>query len=288
MFHFFLPVAKLLIKTNKKTSTTLIKMKTIAAALVASVFVSVHAQQDSPAVQNILEDKMKQGESFTAFFAPQSASSTATVSSSSAVLLSVGGGFVGNHMPGWIDPETDGSRFFDFPESQLGNAAYIPTWNIAANSFLRMWCTNDPKVQKCDVYVNLYKCNGCEAGLNSDFSDYLITNGWTPSQCGPKFISDAGEETHKFRTFRKQLANNQLERIEVDSNVKLMFVTMSADGVNCSDFPLDKCENPSRKQCKVINGECVDNWCPKTFQGPCFPPCGGGCHNCALNEAAFQ
>ena len=273
-------------------------MKTIAAALVASVFVAAHAQpqQDSPAVQHILDDKMKGGVSFTAFFERAPAISTATVSTA-PVMLSIGGGFAGNHMPGWIDPATAGSRFFDFPGSQLGNAVYIPTWNIAPNSFMRMWCTDDVKVQKCDVYVNVYKCSGCEVGLNEDFSNYLVTNGWTPSQCGPKFISDAGEESHKFMTYRKQLANNQLERIEIDSNVKLMFVTISADGVNCADFTLDKCEHPDRKQCKVIKGECVDDWCPKTFQGPiqsgggagCIPPCGrGGCNNCALKEAAFQ
>ena len=275
-------------------------MKTIAAALVASVFVAAHAQpqQDSPAVQHIVEDKMKGGVSFAMLFGPAPTISTATVSAA-PVVLPVGGGFVGNHMPGWIDTATTGSRFFDVPESQLGNAAYIPTWNIAANSFMKMWCTNDPAVQKCDVYVNVYKCSGCEVGLNEDFSNYLVTNGWTPSQCGPKFISDAGEESHKFMTYRKQLANNEQERIDIDSNVKLMFVSMSADGVNCSDHPVDKCEHPDRKQCKVLKGECVDDWCPKTFQGPsqngggggagCIPPCGrGGCHNCALKEAAFQ
>ena len=36
----------------------------------------------------------------------------------------------------------------------------------------------------CDIYINIYKCAGCEAGLNADFRDYLVTEGWTPSRRG--------------------------------------------------------------------------------------------------------
>ena len=268
-------------------------MKTIAAALVASVFVAAHAQpqQDSPAVQHIVEDKMKGGVSFAMLFGPAPTISTATVSAA-PVVLPVGGGFVGNHMPGWIDPATAGSRFFDFPGSQLGNAVYIPTWNIAPNSFMRMWCTDDVKVQKCDVYVNVYKCSGCEVGLNEDFSNYLVTNGWTPSQCGPKFISDAGEESHKFMTYRKQLANNQLERIEIDSNVRLMFASMSSRGRGLLWVSrLTKCEPRDTQPVQRSSTESAlttgarKRGCNSGGGGLAFlRAAAGGCNNCALSR----
>ena len=204
-------------------------------------------------------------------------------------LVVIGGGHVANNMPGWINSETAGSRFFDIPESQLLNTAFVPKWHILSGSYMRFWCADHPSVKKCDIYINIYKCNGCEAGLNVDFRNYLTTNGWTPTACGPKFISDEGEESHKFMTFRKQVPSGHLERVEIVSDVKLMFASMRSDGVDCSEFSLVNCESSERKQCRVINGECVDDWCPRMFQGPCIPPCGTGrCENCALEEAAFQ
>ena len=266
-------------------------MKAIASIIAFAV--AAYAE-DSQAVKNKIAS-LPTDTCWALLVEPESVSTTVSTSSA-PTLITLGGGFVGNYMPGWIDQSTINSKFFDFPESQLGNAAYIPPWNIAPNSFLRLFCA-DSVGKKCDIYINLYKCSGCEVGLNEDFSNYLVTNGWTPSQCGPKFISDAGEESHKFMTYRKQISAWDIERVEFNSNVKLMFLTMEPVGVDCSDFPINKCETSGFKQCKVIKGECVDDWCPKTFQGPsqngggggCLPPCGrGGCNNCALKEAAFQ
>ena len=260
-------------------------MKAIAT-MIFSAFVAAAQAQDSPALQAALAQYPK--DTCWCVFGTPDTSGAATVSS--GTLISLGGGQVANNMPGWIDPETAGSRFFHIPESQILNAAYIPPWNIAAGSFMRFWCADHPSIKMCDIYINIYKCAGCEAGLNADFRDYLVTEGWTPSQCGPKFISDAGEDKHKFMSFRKQVPRNHLERVDMDSNVRLMFASLASDGVDCSALALDKCETSGYDQCRIIYGQCVDDWCPRMLQGPCVPPlCGrGGCTNCALSEAAFQ
>eukprot|EP01060_Flectonema_neradi_P000645 TRINITY_DN103_c0_g1_i2.p1 TRINITY_DN103_c0_g1~~TRINITY_DN103_c0_g1_i2.p1 ORF type:complete len:247 (+),score=65.12 TRINITY_DN103_c0_g1_i2:65-805(+) len=208
-------------------------------------------------------------------------------STSNGQLLTLGGGQVVNNMPGWIDPQLTGSRFLAFPESQMLNYAYIPQHAIEPASYMRIWCAKHSSIQKCDLFMNVYKCKDCGPDFNTDFFDYLMSNNWEPSQCGPRFISDAGEDEHKFMTFRKQVPSDHLEVINFDSEVKLAFLTMNSNGVDCSTFAPSKCETSGYQQCKLINGECVDNWCPKTFQGPCAPPC-GGCHNCALKEPAFQ
>ena len=214
---------------------------------------------------------------------------TATVGFAMHELLSLGGGQLSNHMSGWVNPETVNSKFFDIPESQILNFAYIPPWDIHAGSCFRFWCANDPSVKMCDIYINIYKCNGCEFGLNSDFRNYLTVNNWVPSQCGPRFISDTGRDSHKMMSFRKQIPSNYLEKVDIDSDVKLIFASMSSKGIDCSQIPIHKCETSGYDQCRVIRGECVDNWCPRMFQGPCLPPCGkGNCGNCALNEPAFQ
>eukprot|EP01060_Flectonema_neradi_P008938 TRINITY_DN163_c1_g1_i1.p1 TRINITY_DN163_c1_g1~~TRINITY_DN163_c1_g1_i1.p1 ORF type:complete len:272 (+),score=63.31 TRINITY_DN163_c1_g1_i1:64-816(+) len=250
-------------------------MKAIAVFMSAAV-VAVNAQA---------------ADSWAQMFLPQNAGGGGGTGGSARIVspvpIAVGGGQVANGMPGWLGPKLTGSRFFDFPESQMLNYAYIPTAEIEAGSYIRMWCAKHNNIQKCDLFINVYRCSDCGSDLNAEFIDYLITEKWEPSQCGPKFISDAGEDEHKFMTFRKQIEPDTIVNINFNSDVKLAFITINSNSVACSAFAPAVCETSGYQQCKLINGECVDYWCPTTFKGPCAPPC-GRCHNCALKEAAFQ
>eukprot|EP01059_Diplonema_ambulator_P007133 TRINITY_DN1665_c0_g1_i3.p1 TRINITY_DN1665_c0_g1~~TRINITY_DN1665_c0_g1_i3.p1 ORF type:complete len:572 (+),score=121.71 TRINITY_DN1665_c0_g1_i3:32-1717(+) len=98
------------------------------------------------------------------------------------------------------------SVYFDVPEWLLGATAYITTQVVRQGLHIRLSCA-DPV---CNAFIFLEHCLPCSTVSNGGLASILVTDGWAPSSCGPRFRVSARGLPHQTVLFRKQFKRGQI------------------------------------------------------------------------------
>eukprot|EP01064_Diplonema_japonicum_P029557 TRINITY_DN4817_c0_g2_i1.p1 TRINITY_DN4817_c0_g2~~TRINITY_DN4817_c0_g2_i1.p1 ORF type:complete len:600 (+),score=125.93 TRINITY_DN4817_c0_g2_i1:35-1834(+) len=106
---------------------------------------------------------------------------------------------VDNGIGAWSD--LFGSQFFDFPEWLMGSKAFVAPSSIAKDTKLHIACADIV----CNVFIFFEHCLPCSASSNGGLPSILVSDGWVPSSCGPKFRLRKNSAPHSTIIFRKQI-----------------------------------------------------------------------------------
>eukprot|EP01061_Rhynchopus_euleeides_P018109 TRINITY_DN29947_c0_g1_i3.p1 TRINITY_DN29947_c0_g1~~TRINITY_DN29947_c0_g1_i3.p1 ORF type:complete len:892 (+),score=330.82 TRINITY_DN29947_c0_g1_i3:150-2678(+) len=121
-------------------------------------------------------------------------------------------------MQGWTDLEE--SKLVEVPQWLLKSEAYIPTSKISESTEITVSCCHDV----CDAFVFFEHCMPCSSQTNGGLPGILLSEGWSPSTCGPQFrVTDTGR-THPTVVFRKQMVKNEKEGVVASLTKDLRFV----------------------------------------------------------------
>eukprot|EP01064_Diplonema_japonicum_P011555 TRINITY_DN1896_c0_g1_i1.p2 TRINITY_DN1896_c0_g1~~TRINITY_DN1896_c0_g1_i1.p2 ORF type:complete len:557 (+),score=98.00 TRINITY_DN1896_c0_g1_i1:1737-3407(+) len=104
----------------------------------------------------------------------------------------------------WRDIEE--SMFMDIPEWLVGGTAYVTTQVIRQGLHIRFSCADEV----CNAFVFLEHCLPCSTASNGGLPSILITDGWVPSSCGPRFRLAPKRAPHSTVIFRKQFKKGQI------------------------------------------------------------------------------